>query len=198
MVDLARPTENRGAFAAQVHSPLCRVIKSPRGRASCHAPRAQNMAVPNVFGAAYAIAGLEPRTGRRWSAFRQIEFHIHSDHFAWIHPHRFLPTLLVRVGRTSGAENCPERQNGSAIRVEGPLLPRSDRDVDQVEVHWVRIGGEIEDLPPLDFASLGHVRWYREVVRHSGRAESLPEAAEAILVLVQGLNLGPMVGLEAL
>src|SRR5215469_10755157 len=109
------------------------------------------MAVPDILGARYAVAG-KPRAGRRWSARRQIELHGHRGHLAWVHHHRLLPAHLVRVRRPLRARDNLERDDRIAHRVELPLLPTYDADVDQVEMNGVGVGREVEDPPPLNLA----------------------------------------------
>ena len=115
----------------------------------------QDMAVPHVLGSRDPIAGKQTGTG--WCSAGHIEFHVHRDHLSRVHSHRLFPTALVRVGRTGSAWNCPWREDGLAVLIERPLLPFPDRDVHKVEVHGVRIGSEVKDLPPLELTLVGKI-----------------------------------------
>jgi len=156
----------------------------------------QNMAVPHVLGSLDAETGFEPRTVRWFFAGWQIKFHVHRDHFSGVHPHGFLPALLVLVRWTSRARNGGEyaMERLSGRRIERPGLPLPDGDVDQVEVHGVSIAGEVVDLPTLDLTSPRYFRRKGGIPRYAGSAEILYQAAITVEDLIESLDLGPLVG----
>src|SRR6266576_1652896 len=131
----------------------------------------QDVAVPHVLVAA------GPGTSRvthGCGQLRESELGNHGGCFSRVHPNRFLPARLVRIGWSGTA------QLEAGVGVSGKRLTLDDLYIDQVEVNGMGIRREVEELPHFDRSrvnGLCHVRDIRQPPCSCSRVIHTPTAA---------------------
>jgi len=111
---------------------------------------------------------------------RESELGNHGGCFSRVHPNRFLPARLVRIGWSGTA------QLEAGVGVSGKRLTLDDLYIDQVEVNGMGIRREVEELPHFDRSrvnGLCHVRDIRQPPCSCSRVIHTPAARTRRLMM---------------